>query len=84
MKISPMKMLKNLFFTIIFLVGCSLTGFGQSDDNRNPPPKKGEQPKIMIVPKNDGQKPKDPPRDNDSRQETKPKKTDDEDSEGDQ
>lgn len=72
-------MLKNLFFTIVLLVGCSLAAFGQNDDNRNPPPKKGEQPKIMIVPKNDGKKPKDSPNNDNPKQETKPKKPDDED-----
>ncbi len=56
-----MKMLKNLLFTIILMVGCSLVAFGQSNDNRNPPPKEGEKPKIKIVPKNDD-KTKDSPK----------------------
>lgn len=61
------------------MIGCSLAAFGQTDDNRNPPPKKGEQPKIKIVPKNDGNKPKESPKDNDPNEATKPKKPDNED-----
>lgn len=72
-------MLKNLLFTIVLLVGCSLVAFGQTDDNRNPPPKKGEQPKIVIAPKNDGNKPKDTPKNDNPKQDPKPKKPDDED-----
>jgi hypothetical protein len=78
MRLALMKMLIKLLFTMLLVAGCSLVAFGQNDDNKNPPPKKGEQPKIMIVPKNDGNKPKDSPRDENPRESTKPKKPDDE------
>lgn len=47
---AEMKMLKNLLFTLILLVGCSFAAFGQS----NPPPK--ENPPVVPV------KPKETPK----------------------
>ena len=42
------KMLKNLLFTIILLVGCSLAAFGQSNDQTPP---KEKPPVVPIKPK---------------------------------
>ncbi len=65
-----MKMLKNLLFTIILLIGCSFVAFGQkNDDKKNPPPKEN-QPKIKIVPKGTPT----PPPNNNPTQGDKPKK----------
>lgn len=69
-----MKMLKNLLFVSILMVGCSLAAFGQNGETRNIAPKEGNKPKIKVVPKNDKDKndnPKDAPK-NDSNEPKKP------------
>lgn len=62
---------------MFLLIGFSLSAFGQQEDEkRNPPPKKGEQPKVIIVPKNDFKPPKDNGRDEKPREDKRPKKPD--------
>ena len=51
MMLAVMKMLKNLLFTLILLVGCSLVAFGQSNDNRGNPPPKKDPPVVPVEPK---------------------------------
>jgi hypothetical protein len=58
---AAMKMLKNLLFAMVLLVGCSLVAFGQSNDDKKNPPPKDNPPTVKIGDKNND-KPKDSPK----------------------
>lgn len=69
--LAMVRMLRNFLFIMILMVGCSLAGFGQNNDNHNDPPPKKENPPTVKVGDKNTEKPKDPPK-NDSNKPKKP------------
>jgi hypothetical protein len=61
-----MKFLKQILFMTVLVIGLSVTGFGQKNDQKKPPPKDPDRP--VVTPKD--KPPKNPP----SRPKGKPKK----------
>jgi hypothetical protein len=52
-------MVKKFLLTLCLFIGCSLAAFGQKDDKKDPPPKKGDKP--VVVPR-DKEKPRETPK----------------------
>ena len=62
-----MKVLQQILLITAIMVGFSLTAMAQRQDDKKPPPKDPNPPKIRVEDKKDTDKPKDDRKNNDKK-----------------